>query len=108
MKYEITDDRKKLILSIDPEEQAALQLTRTEDPDDWGTTRLESEVMEPIICNSELQWIDPADTGDLTDAPMLGICDEEENILERWAFMDYQVRSFLDDLADHGKATFIS
>jgi hypothetical protein len=108
MKYEITDDRKKLTLTIDPEEQAALQLTRTEEPDDWGTTTLETDFLEPLICNSELEWIDPADTGDLTDAPMLGICDEEENILERWAFMDYQVRSFLDDLADHGKATFIS
>ena len=108
MKYEITNDRKNLILSIDPEEQAALQLTRTEDPDDWGTTRLEGEVMEPIICNSELEWIEPWETGDLTDAPMLGVCDEEETILERWAFMNYQVRSFLDDLADHGKATFIS
>lgn len=88
------------------------------------------DFLGPLTCNSELEWINPADTGDLTDAPMLGILgsavrDDEtprgyngpkiyvgpglvQPILERWAFMDYQVRSVLEDLRDNGECVFIS
>jgi hypothetical protein len=145
MKYTIAPDRSTLTLECTQEEQAELR-ERRETEDCFGTQLQESETLEPLIANSELTWIDPADTGDLTSAPMLGILGPEvpgcetaglnpqplgwifcgqywgENhtlrgtvppkwfqpITARWAFMDYQVRSFLTDLADTGKAVFVS
>jgi hypothetical protein len=38
----------------------------------------------------------------------LGIRGDQDEVLARWAFMDYQVRSFLDDLVEHGRAVFVS
>ena len=70
-----------------------------------------ADILEPITCNSELEWTSSEHTGDLTDAPMLGILqhgDGDPVIVERWAFMDYQVRSVLEDLRDKGEAVFIS
>lgn len=94
--------------------------------------------LEPLVCNSEFCWVDPSDCGDLTSAPMLGILsigdtsngyrenelpkerfgqfltggDEGgsyfEAITGRWAFMDYQVRSVLEDLREKGEAIFVS
>jgi len=61
-----------------------------------------------VTCNSGLQWIDASETGDLTSAPMLGFKDlENDTVLDRWAFMDYQVRSVLEDLRDTGKVVFV-
>ena len=67
----------------------------------------EHEALEVLICNSDLEWIDPSETGDLTDAPMLGIRDHKGRIFHHWAYMDYQVRSFIDDLIETGRAIFI-
>ena len=131
MKYQIEGTR--LILTVSPEEQAELQSYRDENPDEFGTYHHECEVMEPLLCNSELDWVNPCDTGDITDAPMVGIIGEEviesrlpadrygavqvgfwdgharwSPILKRWAFMSYEVRSFLTDLADNGRAVFVS
>ena len=133
MKYTISDDRKNLTLICEDNEQQDLRELQNGDPTEWGTTQAECETLESLLCNSEPDWVNPADTGDLTDAPMLGIrgCDEDETreesgpygathcggdeggawfspILERWAFMPYAVRSFLDDLADTGRAVFTS
>lgn len=127
MKYEINPDRSRLSIIASDAERAELMDTRDESRK-WGTTALECEVMESLLANSELQWINPADTGDLTDAPMLGILGDEQReesgpygcvqcghdehgpwfqpILERWAFMDYCLRTFLDDLVDGGVAIF--
>ena len=71
-------------------------------------TREECDALEHDLCNNGLQWIDPCDTGDLTSAPMLGFYDEDGNVYARWAFMDYALRSFLTDLAETGKAVFVS
>jgi hypothetical protein len=68
----------------------------------------EFDALESLLCNSDLEWIDPSETGDLTDAPILGIRDENGAVLARWGYMDYQVRSFLDDLIQDGKAVFVS
>ena len=130
MKHEINPERTRLTLIASDAERAELMDARDESPETWGTTQLEVEVLENLLANSEIQGINPDDTGDLTCAPMLGILGEEQRqqsgpygavhcggdehgpwfqpIMERWAFMDYQVRSFLDDLANHGTATFIS
>ena len=133
MQYEFNEDRSHLILTVDEEEQAYLRGLREEDTESWGTSLLESEVTEQLRCNSELGWIDPSDTGDLTDAPILGITGGDDDmtreckgpygailgggdkdgdyyypILERWGYMSYQLRSFLDDLADGGRAVFVN
>jgi hypothetical protein len=133
MHYTINETRSRLTIHADPDDRARLAEIKADDPDEWGTIKCEGEILEPLICNSELEWINPADTGDLTDAPMLGIIggDEETTrerkgpcgavqwgsdeegalyapILERWAFMSYEVRSFCDDLLTTGEAVFIN
>lgn len=129
MKHTFSPDRSKLLLHADEADRKELS--------ELGDTSSDVAMVVfllPLIYNSELHWIDPAITGDLTDAPMLGILGEEgdkdrtifpENyglvtsgyigqnemaqpILERWAFMDYQVRSVLQALRDTGIAIFIS
>lgn len=107
IKHEISTDRKTLTLRTDESTSYDLRTMRGEDPD-WGTIRVECDALDYLTSNSELQWVDPSETGDLTDAPMLGIRDENGTVLERWAFMSYAVRSFLEDLADKGEAVFTS
>lgn len=126
-----------LVLTCDAKEQQQLRDTYSENPSYFGTHTHENEFCEGLISNSELEWIEPEWTGDLTDAPMLGMTgrdditdseraaysapvygwrptghDEKGNsyaaILNRWAFMDYQLRSFLTDLMEKGEAKFVS
>lgn len=75
----------------------------------------EAEALESLIANSKLDWISSEETGDLTDAPILGIRGGyyKDNMFihtieQRWAFMDYQVRSFVEDLIRTGKCVFVS
>ena len=88
------------------------------------------DALEPLIANSELNWIYPADTGDLTDAPMVGFLGEQftysgeglppypcvfagadgdkkifHKITHRWAYMSYQVKSPLEDLRENEEIT---
>ena len=126
MDYQQTDD--KLVITIDEDEQAVLR--ELEDLRDSFTNEDFWDFIEPLIANSDLQSISPSDTGDLTDAPMLGILgdvstknegpygavktghwdftDQYQPILHRWAFMDYQVRSPLEDLLDNRQVTFVA
>lgn len=93
---------------------------------------IEAEALENLLANSELMWVDPADTGDLTSAPMLGILGEDgvkditlfvENfglfylgsdgfnthvapIIARWAWMHYAVRSFVEELIEKGECVW--
>lgn len=125
--YAIDADKGTLALIADADAQQEI----AEMIDYKGAnTATEADALEYLLGNSELQWIDPSDTGDLTDAPILGILGEETTdgdtpgpyglcyistdgdgsifapIIERWAFMDYAVRSFLTDLATEGQAVF--
>ena len=102
MKYKISPDRKKLIFSANKKERKVIQSLGSEADTD--------KAMVDFFDRSLIvEWIDPADTGDLTSAPMVGIRDIDTNdIVERWAFMDYQVRSVLGDLRDTGKCVFVS
>jgi hypothetical protein len=136
MKAEITPDRKRLTI-----------ITETSDKIPLEEARDIYEALENLIANSHFDWINPADTGDLTDAPMLGIYGTEFTapagksptvawmerfpwkkaspigfvhagqsergshwmpILERWAFMDYQVKDELETLKETGRLTFIA
>ena len=133
MNYHISADRTKLTLIADAEDRAILRQW-TAEGDGIGSDRLMYDFLEPITCNSELQWVNPSETGDLTDAPMLGIYGEEgikdltvfapnhglvetgsdgrntyvKPILERWGYMSYAVRSLLEDLRDTGEVILVS
>jgi hypothetical protein len=125
MTFTITPCRTRLIITADDLEREALR-ELGEDIQSDNTMR---EALEPLVCNSELNWVLPEWTGDLTDAPMLGILgnltterkgmlagcwpDSEGKsqtwfhpVLERWAFLDYALRSPLEDLRDKGTAEF--
>jgi len=126
MKHEISADRKTLIISCDRQEKKALEEFLEENE----TEMPEWEALEWLLGNSELQWVSPEDTGDLTSAPMLGIWGEESRdksgpcgylmtggdekglfytpILERWAFMSYQLRTITQDLRETGRAVLTS
>lgn len=106
MKYSISPDRTRLTITVDDAERAELRNTEAIEYDDTMT-----DFFERLTANSELDWINPAETGDLTDAPMLGIRDYDGQaafpVLERWAWMDYQVQSLLVQLRDHGNAVLV-
>ena len=106
MKYEISEDKKRLTILADEDDKREI----AEMIEDNGLSALvEYDALGGIIANSDLDWISPEENGDLTDALILGYRDEEGfSTGERWAYMDYQVRSFLSDLINIGKATFIA
>jgi len=91
-----------LIIQVDPEEQEQLQAQ-----EDILSDASMYDFLEPLICNSDLEWIDPKETGDITDAPILGIRDEENNVLGRWGWTYYQVISLLEELRDQGRAVLV-
>lgn len=126
MTYHLTPDHTRLTIKADDQERAALRLMG----DDIQSDAAMHEVLESIVCNSELNWLLPEWTGDLTDAPMLGIlgqltttpggmlagCWPDEQgimrtwhhpVVERWAFMQYEARSPLEDLRDRGEVVFV-
>ena len=129
IKYQINKDAGTLTLAADDAARAEIR-ELVEEEMDRGWQWLEVEALEILIANSELQWLEPSDTGGLTDAPILGVIGEETRektgpfgavhvggdekgpifspILERWGYMDYAVRSFLEDLAETGKAVFVN
>lgn len=126
MTHEFNEDRSQLILVKEDCDTESLEYAFGVG-EEKGWVAAEAEFMSDYLANCELQWISPSDTGDLTDAPMLGItgeeisaigefpeaygfipasCDTVIPVLERWAFMSYAVRSFLSDLDADGKAVF--
>jgi len=74
--------------------------------DDFGCDELMYEFFEEFISNTEWEWISPEDIGALTSAPILGIRDEEENVIEAYGFMDYQVTSLMEELR-HGEVRLL-
>lgn len=130
IKYTITESGV-LLLQADEQARSLLAFMKEHDRS-WGSCSMETDVLGPLISNSSLSWIRPEDTGDLTDAPMLGFLGSDDEItgtkvgphgavlvghwdgsnkyvpiIQRWAFMDYQIKSFLDDLLEKGEARFI-
>lgn len=113
MKHKISDDRSQLTIYVTPEEQAELR-----ELEEIQSDKAMADFLEPLTCNSELEWTGADESGDLTSAPMLGIYERIEiktknaegfttALKERWAFMDYQVRSVLEDLRDKGECIFV-
>ncbi len=107
MIHSFTETRDKLTIYI-TEEECRFLASHQQDEDDYGSEQFEIDFLEPLICNSELKWVSPSETGDLTDAPMLGIRNEEGKVTERWAYMNYQIQSFCGDFIKDGYAVFVS
>lgn len=127
MKHEILPDGRLRITADDNDRQRLAEMKEEYEGKPFATC--EAEALEPLVCNSELDWIPEGTTSDLTSAPMLGIFGEEVNeheaakvpsfgvikggsngfviyvqpVTHRWAYMSYQVRSFVDDLIDKGE-----
>ena len=62
------------------------------------------DFFENILANCEWEWINAEEIGALTDAPILGYRDENDNIIEAYGFMNYQVESLLERLLISDKA----
>lgn len=128
MRHTFNENRTRLVITADDSERETLRGL-----DDIQSHKAMIEFLEPLLCNCELEWGQAWVTGDLTDAPILWIKGEDctvhkmprdiagtifvgvrgeppqptyETVLERWAYMDYQVRSVLEDLRDKGEVIF--
>jgi hypothetical protein len=118
------------------EERNDLRERRESDPDSWGSDLNEREAVSDSLFAAGYDWVRPEESGDLTSAPMFGLRGSElpipermtnENdrgdlcvtywdnnkregtfapVLKRWAYMNYAVRTFLDDMIDDGHADF--
>ncbi len=129
MKYEVLSNGD-LKLTVDGEERKLLRTLYREDPDSFHSDSVMQDWFEGFIANSAFQWVEPLYAGALTSAPMIGIYSEPRPLREgedmnvfylagHWddkdwvqdvehafAFMDYQIRSVLEDLKDKGYAVF--
>lgn len=94
-----------LILTADETDRAMIREIIV---DKGETIYAESEALEHLLANSELDWIQPEEIAALTSAPILGLRDEHGAPIAAWAFMDYAARSFLTDLTENGRAVFVS
>lgn len=94
-----------LILTVDTSEQEEIKILLAEE---GPTIKAEHQALEGLIDNSDLSWIGPEEIGALTSAPILGLRDENGEPTAAWGFMNYAVRSFLEDLVKTGQAIFIS
>lgn len=104
MDWHIEEKTNDLIITVTPQEQAKIQSERTSRPE-FHSDRFMWDTIEYVWTNG-LSTTTPEAVGALTDAPMLceGIADDGSPVGKVWAYMDYQGRSVLDDLADYGKA----
>lgn len=106
--HRVSPDRRKLTLEVGEVARNQL-LDEIEDAGRFANSDVFlHDTLEHLVRNSDLQWVDPSETGDLTDAPMLGLRDADDNVTERWAYMDYQVKSLVHELAKHGEVTLVS
>lgn len=106
--YEINEDRTRLTLIADGASILTLVAIKRTNPEFFETIDCELLALDQLIVNSDLFWIKPEEIGALTNAPILGFADPDGEPNECWAYMNYQVRSFLDDLITDGKAIFVS
>lgn len=111
----------KLKYEIVPNENLLLSLTSSKELEDAETIE---ELLESLVANSELDWLDPSICGDLTDAPMLAILDYCEQpleaipgngrvaagfwdgqawsrqVLHRWGWMQYETKDLLEEIRE--------
>ena len=62
------------------------------------------EFFDYILPNTEWEWISAEEIAALTSAPILGIKDKDDKVIEAYGFMNYAVESLLGTLLEHGQA----
>lgn len=129
--FRISPDRKTLTITADDETKRIIRENRDDHDDDYaGTDKEMFDLFDDVLPNCSFEWVNPSETGDLTEAPMLGLFGEDEEvepvdnevpagfrlsghdgktcraqpILWRWAWMSYAVESLIDHLLEHGEA----
>lgn len=111
IKIQATETPSSLILEVDSRTQTQIQRHRWElnadGSDAFSSDDSLFEIFEWLTANSEYEFLQPEETGDLTAAPLLGVRDEQGMIVQRWGFMAYEVRSPQDDLANAGRCRFV-
>lgn len=106
MKHTILENGN-LLLSITAEQQEELR----ELGEDIQTDDAMYQFFEHMICNCDIDWIKPEDIGALTDAPILGITEQDDDgkitkLHNVWWYPAYVYNSPLAILRDEGEVTF--
>jgi len=94
--------KKCLVITIDDEDKKFL----SEIKDVHGSLESDNamyDFFEPYLSNQEFGWIQPEDIMALTSAPILGILDENDNVVEAYGYMNYAITSMLEDFEDYGE-----
>jgi hypothetical protein len=99
--------KKGLKITIDEVDKKFLSEVASDNHNDLGTNKSEADFFEPYLANSEFEWVAPEDIGALTRAPILGVRGEDDEIIEAYGYMDYQVLSMLEELNTHGEIFLI-
>lgn len=94
-----------LQITADHDERNQLREDRGADAD-FESDKYTAEMLEPVICNSEYDWVLPEEIGALTDAPILGTRDQEGKPEACFWFPNYQVTSPQRELHEHGVCIF--
>ena len=98
--------KDSLILTPNKDGKRVLEETREAFPDnEFVSDDVMKWFFEGFIANTEWEWIDPVEVHALTCAPLLGIRDKDGQVVETYGFMDYCLRSILEDL-ENGQAVF--
>ena len=93
---EFIREENQLRIKINQEEWD--ELNEEDNDDTLGFDNARFDFFEEFIANSEWEWISPLEISALTDAPILGIKDENDEVIECYGFMDYQVISLVYQL----------
>lgn len=98
------DKHGRLVLRADAEDRATMraEVAEGESLDD----AVEERMRESLFYNGPFQSVDPSETGDLTDAPMIGVKDEDDNVIIRFAYMDYQILDWREEIMETGEVTW--
>jgi hypothetical protein len=105
MRYEINENGLTII--ADKKDVETLKTVKDEKGDGFNCDDVMFDLLEGLVCNSELEWCSPYDVGALTSAPMLCIRAKDGEIETIFAFMDYQITSVQAELLDNNKVFFI-
>ena len=103
MKFEKTKTELVIILETDAEKQS---LQDFQDSGEIQTDNVLYDYFENFISNSEYEWGSAEEIGALTSAPILVSRDRNDNVIEAYGFMDYCLRSPLQELLEYGKVKF--
>ena len=100
---EFITNEKGLTIKITATEQKELEEIYRTESDFFLCDVCMCEFFAPHLANTEFDWIEPDDIGALTSAPILGIRDENDVVVEAYGFMDYAVISSLQALMETGE-----